>query len=241
MAKISAKDGVILIGGYNLSTYASAYDIDMGQDKLDCTGFGDGWQNYVSGIYLGSMTLAMMWDSAAGKSVAALKPLANKCVTIMPDGYALGNPVFSMHSEQDRFGPGGKINDLLTLGSIQFVTSGIDGGPCPAYALQHGTTTTTLTGTAFQGLASAGTYRGGGFLHIWQACAADTYAVKIRHCATAGGTYADLVTFTLNGSAIGSEHVLVASGTIQPYWRVEATRTGSAGNTFGFSCTFWCE
>jgi len=38
-----------------------------------------------------------------------------------------------------------------------------------------------------------------------------------------------LATFTLNGSALGSQRVAI-SGTIPQYTRFKATRTGAAGN-----------
>lgn len=239
MAKVSARNAAILVGGYDLSTYCTAYTADLTQDMLEATGFGDGWKNYIPGERSGQISLDLLWDSAAGKSVTALKGLDSKLVTILPETYALGLPCISMHAQQAAFHPGGAHSEILKAGSIVFQGAGTDAGPLDAVALQHGTITNTLTGTAFQGLAVAEAHRSGGFLHIWQSCAADTYQVKIRHCATAGGTYADLITFTLNGSAVGSEHVTAASTTIQPWWRIEATRTGAAGNTFGFTVSFW--
>jgi hypothetical protein len=51
--------------------------------------------------------------------------------------------------------------------------------------------------------------------------------------------YADLVTFASDGSAIGGEKVSVASGTINKYRKVVATRTGSEADDFGFTVQFW--
>jgi hypothetical protein len=72
-------------------------------------------------------------------------------------------------------------------------------------------------------------------------CAADTYVVKVQDCATVGGSYEDLITFTANGSALTSERQTAASGTINKFIRVLATRTGSAGNSFGYSVHYWQE
>lgn len=237
MAKVTARNAIVVIGGYFLSTYATQYETSYGVEPIEVTGFTDGWRNYIPGLYQGQMSLSMLWDEAAGKSFDALQPLGQKCVTVLPEGFALGNPAICMHAEQESILPGAAPNGALSLGNIAFQTSGVDGGPIPANVMAHATITNTATSAAFQGLASAGTYKVMGFLHIWTACAADTYAVKFQHCATSGGVYADLLTFTLNGSAIGSEHVLVASGTVQPYWKVVATRTGAAGNNFGYTAS----
>lgn len=240
MAKISAKDGVVLVGGYNLSTYFAQYDIGMDSNPIEVTGFGDGWKNYIPGEPSGEMTLAGWWDSAAGKSVEALKSLGSKVVSVIPDGYVLGNPSISIHAEQEAFKPTGKHAGALELAGMRFLGSGIDAGPVPGVALCHQTCTNTLTTTGFvDPSGGAVTARCAGFLHVWSLCASDTYVIKIQHCATIAGVYADLVTFTLNGSALGSEHILVASGAIQQYRRVLATRTGAAGDTLGLSVLFW--
>lgn len=241
MAKVSAKDAVIVMGGYILSADAASYEIDASQEPIEVTGFSEGWRNYVPGPYTGSMSINFFWNSAAGRSLAALKPLANRCVTVIPDGYVVGNPAISIESEQENFTPGGSATGALMAGNIRFMTSGTDGGPLLGQALQHATITNTTTSTAVQDYVTgaAATARCAGILHVWTAAAADTYVVKIQHSATEGGAYADLVTFTLNGSAIGSEKVEVASGTVNPWRKVVATRTGANNNPFGFTVAFW--
>lgn len=240
MAKTSSKDSIIVVGGYLLSADMEGYSVEAKQAMLDCTGFTDGWQNYVGGLYQGKMTLNALWDHSANTVTAALLALGAKAVTVIPNGYTLGNLAFSMSSQQENFQPGGAMSGLLKAGALNFFTSGAQGGPHAGWALQHGAITNTLTGTGFvDPTGTTVTASCGGFLHVYTPCAADTYVVKIQHCATIDGAYADLVTFTLNGSARASEQVQVASGTIQPYRRVLATRTGSAGNSFGFTCVFY--
>jgi hypothetical protein len=76
-------------------------------------------------------------------------------------------------------------------------------------------------------------------MHVWTNTTDDTYVVKIQHCATIDGVYDDLITFTLNGKTRTSEHVTAVSGTINQYRRVLATRTGAAGDSFGYTVSFW--
>jgi uncharacterized membrane protein YfcA len=44
---------------------------------------------------------------------------------------------------------------------------------------------------------------------------------RLAHGTSLGGVYADLVTFTIDGSAVTSERVAVASGTINQFIRVK--------------------
>jgi len=239
MPKISAKNGLIIIGGYHLSTQSASYELDAGVEPLEVTGFTEGWKNYIAGLYTGQMSINAYWDTTANTTVAALKSLGKKCVTVIPDGWVLGNPSITMYAEQENFTPGAAANAVLMSGNIRFSTSDPDGGPLLGVALQHGEITNTLTGTGFVD-PSAGqvTKKCAGVLHIWTPTATDTYVIKIQHCDTINGVYADLIAFTLNGTARGSEMVKVASGDIEQYRRVLATRTGG-GQTLGFTVSFW--
>lgn len=241
MPKVSAKNGVIVVGGYNIGFDAASYDINHSVEALDVTGFGDGWQNYVPGKFTGEMTVNFFWNETTGRANDALLPLSSgHGVTIIPEGYTLGNAALSMWATTANFTPSGGANTVLSAGNIVFNSTGVDAGPLPSVALAHGTITTTTTGTGFPDSTGAQvTARCSGLLHIWTACAADTYVVKVQHCATIDGVYADLLTFTANGSAVTSELKTAASGAINIYRRVLATRTGAAANPFGYTVTFW--
>lgn len=241
MAKIAAKNSVILIKGYNFSSYSSAFNVEHGANPIDVTGFGDGCKNFIPGPLTATVTADMFWDSTAGSVNAALyAPVTtNGHVTIIPEGYTLGTSSISLPFTQGNYNPKGAVNDALTIGTIQFVSYGANEGVEWGRALAHATITNTATGTGYQVNSNAVTSRCAATLHIWSSCAADTYVVKVQHCATVDGSYSDLLTFTANGSAITSERQTAASGTINKFVRVLATRTGSAGNSFGYSVHYW--
>jgi hypothetical protein len=242
MAKTPAKNSIILIGGYNYSTYGTAYEGAHDNGMIDVTGFTDGGQNFIPGMPSAKLSINMLWDTTATVGAAAvLRAFPSGHVTIIPEGYALGNPSISMPYTLGNYSPQGKPDGALELGSLNFATNGgTNVGIENGWALAHGTITNTTTGTGFVDPAGAHVHGiCGATLHIWTACAADTYVVKVQHCATIGGVYADLVTFTANGSAITSERQVIATGQIEAYRRVLATRTGAAGNPFGFTVHFW--
>ena len=241
MPKTTAKSGIILINGYNFSTFATAYDGVHNPGMIDVTGFGDGGQNFVPGLASGKLSVAMLWDTTTPGSTSVMSAFPTGVVTILPEGYVLGNPSVSMPFMQGNYSPAGTPAGAIQLGTIAFEGSGptfrgLENG----WALAHATITSTTTGTGFTdptGLAITAIC--GASLHIWTACAADTYVVKVQHSATLGGTYTDLITFTANGSAITSERQVIASSLIQPFRRVLATRAGAAANPFGFTVHFW--
>lgn len=243
MAKQTAKDGIVLIDGYNLSTYVTQYEWSSAVDEVEVTGLTDGAHNFVPGQKQGEINLNTLWDSAASKSVAVLRPLSlsGKIVTLMPEGYVLGAPTLSMPIMQANWGPSGDPSSAIRADSVKFLSyGGTSEGVEDGYALAHATITATTTGTGYDDPSgAAATARCAGALHIWDATGTDTYVVKIQHSTTLGSGYADLITFTLNGTALGSERVVVASGTVNRYRRVVATRTGAAADTFGFSVHFW--
>ena len=239
MAKTSAKSGIILVKGYDLSTYGMNYEISDTVDPVEVTGFGDGTHNFIPGQRIAKMTVNALWDTAANKVKDALQALGSGHVTIIPEGYTLGNPSLSMPYTQINYNPSGGPATAISVGTVEFDSYGNNDGIERGYILQHGTITATTTGTGFDDLSGAAvTAACSGTIHVWTPTSTDTYVVKIQHSTTLGSGYTDLVTFTVTGTSRTSERVAVASGTVNRYRRVLATRTGAAGDTFGFSVHF---
>ena len=240
MSKQTGKNAVILIGGYSFATFASAYEAEQSVNPIEVTGF-EAVKNYIPGLPSCKMSIDMMWDSATGSVHDALKTSSSTgIVTLAPEGYVLGAPSISFPFLKTAYKPKSAPDARIDVGSIAFESYGNNVGLENGVMLAHATITNTATGTGSDDPTGAAvTAICGASLHIWTACAADTYVVKVQHSTALGSGYADLITFTANGSAITSERQTVASGTINRYRRVIATRTGSAGNPFGYSVHFW--
>jgi len=237
--KVSAKDSIILINGYVFSTYFNSFDIENSCNPVDVTGFGDGSKNSIPSMPSAKISGNVFWDSAADKTHLALSPRPTGYVTIIPGGYALGNPSISLPFMQGNYGTKGAPDSALEIGTLNFESYGVNVGVEPGQALAHGTITATTTGTGFvDPSGGAVTAACNATLHIWTATDTDTYVIKVQHSATVGGVYADLITFTADGTSITAERKSVASGTINAYRRVLATRTGSAADPFGFTVHF---
>lgn len=239
MSKVSAKNTIIVANGYKLSTYATAYEASQEVMPVDVTSFAEGFKNNVPGLVTAKVNATMFWDSTNGAVHTALAGLANGYVTIIPEGYVVGNPSLSMPYMQANYSPKGQVDGAIEVGQVAFENYGTTNGVEHGWALAHATITNTNTGTAVLDPANAAVTKAcSGTLHIWTATSTDTYVIRIQHSAD-NSTWATLLTFTLDGTALGSERITVASGTVNKYRRVVATRTGSAGDSLGFTVHFF--
>jgi hypothetical protein len=242
MPKVSGKNSIILINGYNFSTYGTAYEASGTFGMIDVTGFTDGGKNFIPGLRSVKFGIDMFWDATATVGVnAILQSMPNGAVTLLPEGWLLGNPSLSMPFTQGNYSPQGNPAGAITLGRLDFQAyGGTNVGLENGWVLAHATITDTTTGNGFVDPAGAHVHGiCGATLHIWTKCAADRYVVKVQHCSTINGAYADLVTFVADGSALAVERQVIATGQIEQYRRVIATRTGAAANPFGYTVHFW--
>lgn len=239
MAKKSAKDAIILIGGYNLSTYATAYETEANVNPIDVTGFTDATKNFIPGLQSGKITADMLWSSTANTVHAALHDMTSRHITILPEGYTLGNLSLSLPYVQGMYGAKGTPDSAISIGTINYESYGDNEGVEHGYVLGHASVTAaTTTGVGFQVNAAPVTAECAATLHVWAAPASETTSFKVQHCTTLGGVYADLITFTVDGSAITSERVAVASGTINQFIRVLVEKSAGV-QTLGFSIHYW--
>jgi hypothetical protein len=241
MAKISAKDTIVLINGYKLSTFTTAYQATSEVDALDATGFEDGVHNFQPGQKKSELSTDMLWSQTAGEVHTALGTPATGQVTLIPEGYTLGTVSLSMPYMQAIYSPGGTPATLVKVGSIKYASYGPDAAMFYGVALQHGSITNTLTGTGVLDPSDAAqTAACGAVLHVWAKTTTDTYVVKVQH-STDNSSWADLITFSADGKTLLAERQAIASGTINKYRRVVATRTGAAADTLSFTVHFFIK
>jgi hypothetical protein len=135
---------------------------------------------------------------------------------------AVGDPTFHLLSGESQYTVTPALNGVVGVtASFKAKGYGIEYGKL----LWDANATTDANGTAVNHGAQT-TAGGVGYLHITGLSSGDSIVVKIRDSAD-NNTYADLITFTLDGSAIGSERIAV-SGTVDQYVRVEVDVTGAS-------------
>lgn len=241
--KVSAKNAIILISGYNLSTYLTNYEVQENTNPVDVTGFSDGCQNFIPGNLGATIIATAMWDKDANTAFPVLKSYVGTTtdgsITILPEGGTAGNPSLSLPFTLGGITPSGSPNAAISLGSLNFSSYGSNDGVENGMVLHHGSVTVSTTDAGVSDPAATGaiTAKCSATLHVWSATTTDSYVVTVEDSPD-DITYANLITFTLDGQTVGSERQIVASGNVDQYRRVVATRTGTAGDTFGFTVVF---
>lgn len=220
-------DARVLVNGADLSGQSNKVEMTAEVAELDATTFGDnGWKAVTGGLASHAWSLEGFWAAGDGslpddRLWADLGQRAAWTAAVAAaDGSVayLGNVMSGSHKV------GGTVGELAG-----FAAAGVGSGSVVRGMLLHpsGTARTTSgTGTARQlGAVSSGK-RVVAALHVCSvAGTTPSLTVKLRSSSTAGGTYADRVTFAA-ANALGSQ-LLSATGPItDTYWRVEWTISG---------------
>lgn len=175
---------------------------------------------------LGSITLtysaAPTWSwSAVGTEHDALSPLPRTdVVASYLRGTTVGNPAACLIGKQIDYAPTRDNTGNLTIKcEVQANGFGLEWGKQVTAGLR--TDTTGTTGTAFD-QGAGGTHGAQAYLQLVD-FVGSSVDIKVRHCTTSGGTYADLIDFgSLSG--IGSVRG-TAAGTVNEFLKVVTSGT----------------
>ncbi len=242
MAKLSGQYCAVLFAGYDISGRARQFDLSIEYLQEDATAFQDGSENSQAGLptFEGSVTAFM--DPATNSSWDALKSPAthtNQHLLVMfGDGAVptLGNEALAAAAEQFQINLSGTPQEKLVLTANFKPEGGAAFRPDLCTVLANQTVTNTTTTTSHDSVS--GPYSGGGtgYLQVFTPAATDTYSIVIEDSAN-NSTWATYITFTADGSSRTSERKVDATS-LDRYWRVVVTRTGAAGDSFGFAIVF---
>jgi hypothetical protein len=227
----------VLVGGYELTGDSNKISINDKRQLYEVTAFVDQVKNYISGKRMIALDHSGYMNSAAGKSHPVLKAGNIQAVFSAFLGQnanpVVGDPTYSIFVQDTSYKALPEVGKYVPFNS-ELMNAGSLGGW--GIALTPPTTiTNTATGTGVNEGASSSN-GGAAFLHVLGTSTPDTYTVIVEGANDAGFTtgLTTLATFTLNGSALGSERKAIA-GTIPQYTRWKATRSGAAGNNFKFA------
>ena len=225
MAKLAGDHVQVLVGGYELTGDSNRVSIDEGRDLFDITAFGDEAHKFSPGQRMMALQHAGFMNSAEGRSHPVLQGAAVDGLFSLYLGQnaapAAGDPVFSLLARQGRYGALPQVNQMIPF-RAGFANRGEDGGWGIALT-QPVAVTGTTSGTAVD---NGGGNDGGGLacLHVLEAAASDAYVITIETSGRGAfaGEEGTLATFTLDGTALGSELVKI-DGRIRRYTRWRAT------------------
>lgn len=222
----------VLVGGYDLTGDSNKIDIKDKRMLYEVTAFGDVAHNFVSGKRQLALNHAGYMNATVGRAHPVLKTGSAQGVFSLFLGQnatpAVGDPVYSLFFQEGAYSVMPEVGKYIPF-NADLLNAGSLGGWGAALAVPV-TFTSNSNGSAVNEGAQS-TNGGAVFLHILQSPNPDTYVITVEGSTTGafGGEQTTLATFSLNGSAVGSERKAIA-GTIPQYTRWKAVRTGT-GNT----------
>jgi hypothetical protein len=222
-----AKHTKVWIEGYVLTSRISDTAPSCNFDEAECSGFGQD-KGYVKGQADSALPLDGYFSEDTGSTHEALKNAGTDgqmLITLAMGNnaaVALGDITCSLMAEQFNYQPNSDLKGVIAV-HADF--------KCKGKTLEFGNLLADVTVTANGNQASvdnsAGSSNGGvGYLHILGLSSGDTITVKVQH-STDDSAWSDLITFTLDGSALDAERIEV-SGTVNRYVRASYTVTGSS-------------
>lgn len=229
--KRAGKWARIFVDGYDLTTRMS----DVGPlaspyDEIEVSGYTQD-KNYLAGQGDSPLTVQGYLDNTDNSTHEAFSTMASgnntQVVTVALGNNALptiGDPTASIVANQMDY-----TSTSTRSGAIVFSAALKPGPDLPIieWGVLLGDTSITADGSGTSVNNGASSANGGaGYLHITGLSTGDTIAVTIEHSAN-NSTWATLLSFTLDGSAIGGERVTVA-GTVNQYLRATYDVTGAS-------------
>lgn len=230
MSKRAGKWTKFWVGGYHLSTLLTGIETNLAHAEQEAGGFTQDMQ-YLLGRGDSGININGLFSDTTGETHDALSTIASgSAASIITVAYgnnalpAVGDPTSSLQAQKLNYVANPNLDGLVAI-NAKFKTGLID------QILDNGILLADATVTANGNQASvdngALTNNGGiGYLHITGLSAGDTITVLIEDSPN-DSTWATLITFTLDGTALDAERVAV-SGAVDRYVRASYTVTGAA-------------
>jgi len=236
---MSARKGLYLqfwLDGYHLTPYSSNVEAGAAYDEIEAGAYNNPVKGYLCGRGEGSLEFEGFFNKAEGGSHQALKTVGVNKVAGVAYGNnappAVGDIACAMPVHQSNYA----VNSSLDAAIVSKASLKSIGTP-----LEWGVLLANLAGVSADGQTAsvdnlaASTNGAVGYLFLTGVSAGDTISVKIQHSPD-NAVWADLITFSLDGAAVGAERQAVG-GSVDRYVRVLYDVTGTAVS-FDFAVIF---
>jgi len=230
MAFIPGNKGRIILGDFALSAYTQKIDATANVPMLDATVLTSGGEEFIPGVKMATISVQGLLDNVgSGQHTqigGAVGTVAEDAVSYAPTGFALGNPTLSCLAREGSYKVSSEPKSVVSWTLDMTADNLFEMGVSLADLAQVSSTT---TGTGVDN--AAGTTNGGAaYLHVTQYATFTNVVFKVQH-STDNSSWSDLATFT-TVTAVGSQQVIVAPGTVNRYLRAVATVSGSGTITY---------
>lgn len=228
----------VFVGGYDLTVKTTEADPGgVVYDVIDKSGYTQD-KNYILGQCDSEMVIDGMFDVDTTEAALSTPGAAEHVTMVFGNNTlpVLGDPSFSLYGCQPEY----KVN--AAKGGLQAVTARFKpragtGTPVEMGVLLLDDTVTATGGASSNDYGAQTTAGAVGYCHLYGVSDSDTITIKIQDSAN-NSDWADLITFTLDGSAIGAERVATsATETVDRYVRAYYTISGT-DPSFDVAVTF---
>ena len=229
------KDGRVLVGAYELSSYFNEMSSSKSIETAETTAFGSSAKTYITSLTDGTISFSGMFDSSADAVSEVFEAIiaagSSTAITMAQDGgLTIGSSCVIAQALQTSYDITVPVADVVALSGEFQVTDGLQSGVILAGAV---TATATGNGTAVDNTASSASGATTN-LHVTANSMDGATVIKVQHSAD-NSTWADLVTFTSVALGSSTSQTATASGTINRYLRYQVTPAGSGSITFSVS------
>ena len=230
MPKLAGDHVQVLVDGYELTGDSNRISINDSRDLFDITAFGDAAHKFSPGQRMMALQHAGFMNSADAGSHPVLQGAAVDGLFSLYLGEnaapTVGDPVFSLLARQGRYGALPRVNQMIPF-RAGFTNRGEGGGWGVALASPTDVAGSASGTVVDNGVASK--WGGVACLHVLSGADSNAYTIMVEGSGSGAfsGEESTLATFTLNGSAIGSEQIKIA-GTIPRFVRWKATIDSAA-------------
>ena len=232
MAKDTGLNVRLYVEGNDLSGDANSLDgVGYTQELFDTTTLDQSAVSRLAGRVDGSLSASAFFDAATTHISAVMTANSGKLPTadqnvLIPLSSAAGSPAYGCIAKESDYGVSGSIGSPVTVSASYSIN-----GTAPEFGemltAHDDTHASAGSGTVVDSGASSSN-GASGYCHIFS-LASGTVTVKIQHCATSDGTYADLISFTATATgAVPVAYRATASGTVNRY--IKVVTTGTFGN-----------
>lgn len=224
----------LLINGFNMTSFFTAFGVDLSQAMHDSTVLGNASRLKTPGLREGKLSGSAFFDSTTttgswavlkGMFAGASPGTPNAAIIALAhNGFTVGSPVTVAYATEAQLGTSIIVDDLVKMTMTGEITEdGVDFG-VSLHALSA-ETAFPFDGTTIDNTASSAN-GGVGTVHVTAiAGAAPNAVIKIQHSSN-GTVWVDLITFTAVTVANSSERIEV-TGTVNRYLRMTITEGGT--------------
>lgn len=240
---VHGKSTRVLVDAYDLSQAIDSSDLSQEIQASETTGYrptGDA-RTYIPGLENGSVSFGGYYeaDPSPGSADklddvidAALGDDAGQVISHAIEDFTIGNRVRLLKAKHTSYQKTSPFDGAVKVSGQAQADGPMDGG-VSLHALEA--ETSTGEGSAVDNAASSAN-GAVGHIHVTaRAGTSPTLAAKIRHSVD-DAVYADLITFTSIGDAVGSERLAV-TGTVNRYVKAEWT-IGGTSPSYTFAIAF---